>query len=775
MHTRDENENLKLPVATRRRHRGEKTQNCGVKKANRTKTKGSDITERKRAEKALRESELRFKELFENMSSGVAVYEVKGDGKDFIIKNFNKSAERIENTRREEIIGKSVLKVFPGVRDLGLLEIFQRVWRTGKSEHHPASLYKDKRIVGWRENYVYKLPSGEIAAVYEDVTVRKQAEEALRKSEREKELILGNVAEMISYLDRELRIVWTNKAAGDMAGMPPQEMIGHYCYEIWCNAERPCTDCLVKKAVETGQPQEGEVRSDSKVWFMRGYPVLGDDGSVLGVVETALDITERKMIEEALAREHSLLRSIVDTLPDYIYVKDVNSRFVFGNTSVASHLGVKSPEELSGKTDFDFFPKEMAQRFLNEEHEIIRSGKVMLDSERSSKIDRAHTVTKVPWRDDKGNIIGIIGINHDITDRKKAEDAILKSEREKELILSNVTEVITYQDRELRIVWANKAASDLAGVSAHELVGHHCYEVWQQTDKPCTGCPVEKVFETGQPQEVEMADPHGKVWFKQGCPVLDNDGNISGVVETALDITNRKRTEKKLTDYQGQLRAMSSKLSLAEEHQRHQIAAKLHDSIGQDLALSVLKLDTLKKSVSSDTAGELDKVKKTIEKTIQDTRTLSFDLSSPTLYRFGFVRAIEQWISEQIQEKHGIKATFVESGKIGPLDEDVSVVLFQTVREVLVNVIKHAHAKSVKVSIRPIDGKIETIIKDDGVGFDTSEIGSFVHKSSGFGLFNIRERLNYLGGDIKIESRPGHGTRITLTAPLQTEKIEGDN
>ena len=609
-----------------------------------------------------------------------------------------------------------------------------------------------------------------------DITERKRAEEALRKSKQEKELILSNVAEMISYLDRELRIVWTNKAACNMAGMSPQEMIGRYCYEVWCHAERPCPDCPAKKAIETGQPQEGEIRSDSKVWFMRGYPVLGDDGSVLGVVETALDITERKMAEEALAKEHSLLRSIVDTLPDYIYVKDVNSRFVFGNTSVASHLGVKSPEELSGKTDLDFFPKEMAQRFLKEEHEIIRSGKAILDRERCSKIDIAHTVTKVPWRDAKGNIIGIIGINHDIADRKKAEDAILKSEREKELILSNVAEVITYQDRELRIVWANKAASDLAGVSPHELVGHHCYEVWRQSDKPCTGCPVKKVFETGQPQEGEMADPDGgKVWFKQGCPVLDDDGNISGVVETALDITNRKRTEKKLTDYQGQLRAMSSKLSLAEEHQRHQIAAKLHDSIGQDLALSVLKLDTLKKSVSSDISAELDKVKKTIEKTIQDTRTLSFDLSSPTLYRFGFVRAIEQWISEQVQGKHGIKAAFVENGKIGPLDEDVSIVLFQTAREVLVNVIKHARAKSVKVSIRPTDGKIETIIEDDGVGFDTSEIGSFVHRSSGFGLFNIRERLNYLGGDIKIESRPGHGTRITLTAPLQTEKIEGDN
>ncbi|MEW6405377.1 MAG: PAS domain S-box protein, partial [Chloroflexota bacterium] len=148
-----------------------------------------DITERKRAEQALHQSEQRFRELFENMSSGVAVYEAVDAGQDFIFRDFNRAGERIENIRREQLIGKSVLEVFPGVKEFSLFELFQRVWKTGQPEHHPISLYKDERIVGWRENYVYKLPSGEIVAVYDDVTERMQAQQALEEYTRRLEVL----------------------------------------------------------------------------------------------------------------------------------------------------------------------------------------------------------------------------------------------------------------------------------------------------------------------------------------------------------------------------------------------------------------------------------------------------------------------------------------------------------------------------------------------------------------------------------------------------------
>ena len=139
-----------------------------------------DITERKRAVEELRENEERYRKLFEHISSCVAIYEAVDDGADFLIKDFNSAGERIEDIVRDQVIGKRITEVFPGVADFGLLDVLRRVWQTGEPAHHPVSFYQDQRIQGWRKNYIYRLPSGEIVVVYEDITERKRAEEQIQ-------------------------------------------------------------------------------------------------------------------------------------------------------------------------------------------------------------------------------------------------------------------------------------------------------------------------------------------------------------------------------------------------------------------------------------------------------------------------------------------------------------------------------------------------------------------------------------------------------------------
>ncbi len=155
-------------------------------------------------EEALKLSESRYRSLFENMSSGVAIYEAEDDGNNFIFKDFNITSEKIENTKRVDIIGKRVTDVFPGVRDMGLFQVLQNVWHTGKPEYFPISFYKDDKLEGWRENHVYKLPTGELVTIYDDVTEKKKAEFEIAKYRDHLEDLVNERTNQLQAVNKEL-------------------------------------------------------------------------------------------------------------------------------------------------------------------------------------------------------------------------------------------------------------------------------------------------------------------------------------------------------------------------------------------------------------------------------------------------------------------------------------------------------------------------------------------------------------------------------------------
>ena len=235
----------------------------------------------------------------------------------------------------------------------------------------------------------------------------------------------------------------------------------------------------------------------------------------------------------------------------------------------------------------------------------------------------------------------------------------------------------------------------------------------------------------------------------------------------------RKRAEKRAREYQAQLKSLASQLTLAEERERHRLAIELHDRISQALVISKIKLEALRKSGSGRNLDKaLDDVCNSIGRTIQDTRTLTFDLSSPVLHELGFEMAVSEWLTDQIQKKYGITVEFGADGEAKPLDDDVRILLFRDVRELLINVVEHSHAHKVKVSIKRLGEQISVTVEDDGVGFDPAEVLSMAAGKGEFGLFSIRERLERSGGHLEIESRPRCGCRIKMMAPLKKENLE---
>jgi len=238
------------------------------------------------------------------------------------------------------------------------------------------------------------------------------------------------------------------------------------------------------------------------------------------------------------------------------------------------------------------------------------------------------------------------------------------------------------------------------------------------------------------------------------------------------EIIERKSAEEKLAVYQTQLKHISSALSLAEERERRKIAEDLHDRIGQNQAVIKIKLEELSShEVATDSERVMKEARELLDKVIQDTRTLIFEISPPILYQLGYEPALE-WLIEQFRERHNIPIEYKVNGDGRALGDDVSFFLFKSVRELLFNVIKHAKADTIKILVQREKDEIRISIEDDGIGFDFSKVQFTLDKLSGFGLFSIRERMAFFGGNFVVESKPSQGTCITLVMPLKRQKAD---
>jgi len=170
---------------------------------------------------------------------------------------------------------------------------------------------------------------------------------------------------------------------------------------------------------------------------------------------------------------------------------------------------------------------------------------------------------------------------------------------------------------------------------------------------------------------------------------------------------------------------------------------------------------------SPDIIRRVDEIRELVKQTIRDTRSLTFEISPPVLYELGLVAAID-WLAEQFQLKHGLKSSVESDSKPKPLSQDIEIVLFRSVRELLVNIIKHARAGRVKITIRVNKGNLRIRVADDGIGFSQKDKTAKAYKNNQFGLFNITERIRHLGGRLEVDSQSGKGTMVTLVAPLKS-------
>jgi PAS domain S-box-containing protein len=232
----------------------------------------------------------------------------------------------------------------------------------------------------------------------------------------------------------------------------------------------------------------------------------------------------------------------------------------------------------------------------------------------------------------------------------------------------------------------------------------------------------------------------------------------------AREVTDLVQAQQALLAHQEQLRLLAVELSAVEERERRRIATELHDEIGQALALAKIKLhdNFCADQATTGCARRVQDVSALVEKTIQAVRTLTFQISPPLLYEVGLEAAVE-WLSEQFEAEHGLRIIVDCTGSQPELGEELSSTLYHVVRELLVNVVKHAGARTVTIALRQAADRVELTVKDDGSGF---VLPAGVERSGGFGLFNIRQRIQHLGGVMEMATEPGQGVEVALAVPV---------
>jgi PAS domain S-box-containing protein len=494
------------------------------------------------------------------------------------------------------------------------------------------------------------------------------------------------------------------------------------------------------------------------------------------LADLAWEIAERKNAEEALKISEQHYRAIVEDQTELICRFLPDSTITFANEAYCRYFD-KSCDELIGQKFIPHIPEEDYER-VNEYFTSLGPDKPVETHEHrvimtNGEIRWHQWITRAIF-DDVGNIVELQGSGRDITKQKMAEEELRENERRFRSISEAAFEGIAITEKGM-IVDVNNALLRMYGYSDEELKGKQAMELVAPEYRELVLEKIRSVYDGLYEHKGIRKDGSLIDLEVQGCNI-EYQGRTMRL--TAIrDVTERKQAERRIQEYQAQLKSLASELSLAEERERRRIATGIHDNIAQKLAMAKFSLQTLQASIrDADVSMSLKKQCELMNQVVTDARSLTFELGNPVLYQVGLEAAVESYLTERIQKELGIECKFKSEGPKSSLKEDVRIVLFQAVRELLANVIKHANASTIKVSVKNAEKNLQIVVEDNGVGFDPTKIGPQAIGQGGFGLFNIRERLEYFGGNFEIESRANSGTRVTMTVALRanivTKKME---
>jgi len=631
-----------------------------------------------------------------------------------------------------------------------------------------------------------------------EIIERRKTEQVLREREAELRDFIENASVGLHWVGPDGIVLWANQTELDMLGYTKDEYIGHHIAEFHAD-ESVIRDILERLTRgETLQDYEACLRckDGSSRHVLINSNVLFQDEKFLHTRCFTRDVTEQKSAIDALRESERRFRDMIEALPAAIYTTDAEGRLTHFNQA-AVELSGRTPELGTDqwcvswklyRVDGTPLPHdECPMAIALKEGRIVRGVEAI--AERPDGTRFWFLPYPTPLYNDEGRLIGGINMLVDITDSKRAEESLRASEERYRHLYESIDEgfcviqvVFDARNRAVDYVFleVNPAFERQTGIpnargkSMRTIAMHH-EEHWFEL--------YGEIAMTGEPKRFEFPATELHRWY-EGYAYRLGQPHERKVGILFNDITERKRTEaqlhsindelearvtertRELTQSQQRLRALASELNLAEQRERQRLAADLHDYLGQLLALSRMKLGQAKKQpMETGLAKILDEMLDVTDKALTYTRTLVAQLSPPVLQEFGLPMAL-QWLAEQMHQRDLVVSVQVNT-EMPSLPQDQALLLFQSVRELLINCVKHARASAATVTVDRMSDELRIAVSDEGSGFDYSALGAKAYStSSGFGLFSIRERMLSLGGRFEIESAPGKGTVAELLLPL---------
>ena len=624
-----------------------------------------------------------------------------------------------------------------------------------------------------------------------DITHRKLVEEKLRENQKQYAMATAAGGVSVWALDAATGELRTDPVLPAQLGIDVAES---YPCDFWMKRIHPEDLAPMlenqRRMLDPAAPRNDEsntlmpaiefraLRSDGSVmWFFgRGTVIWGKDGKPLRAIGTCTDITARKQAEEHF-------RLAVEGAPNGMVIIDRNGTIVLANSQMEKMFGYTKSELLGQPIEMLLPAPIRAQQGAHREG--------FLAHPEARPMGAGRELFGV--RKDGGKVPVEIGLNPlkskgeslvlasviDITERKRAEAALRESEERLARTETFSLVMVTHLDLEGRWLKVPPTLCELLRFTEAELLGHRFHEMTHPDDVETDWRQCLRLIR-GEIKSFDLEKRYirkdgGIVWVYVNCSVVtDAQDKPVHFLTYIRDITNRKLNEEKLREYQESLRQLANQLNATEERERKRFAADLHDHIGQSLVLAKLELGRLGEfanPLDKNVRSSIERLADTIDQAIHETRSLTQDLSPQVLYTLGLDAALE-WLAENMQERYDLVCHIESQNMATPLNDDCAIVAFQAVRELLINVVKHAGVKEASVYVTREEGAVLIDVKDQGKGFVPDAVNLPQLHGGGFGLFSIRERLSWLGGDLEIKSSPGDGTSAQVMIPVPAADSE---